>query len=319
MSSAAKILHRLVDACGFLLGLSPLVVAASALLQINHRVPELLLQFTAPLLVATALATALAAILRLKATMVAGLISTVLLAFAVAPQWFPESPKPAENSPELRVYWSNVWARNHDLEAISASVKAASPDIVLMAEVSPAVNDNLDTILPEHLYRVVSVVGNRNVAPARVLIASRWPIRPHDENTQDRLTAISALAQTPLGEVGLMSAHLTRPWPYRTHGAQMTQARDMARLRPLLGQRAIIAGDFNSVSNSYLGRYVAKDMGVRPAPAFPGTWPSNVPSPLGITIDQVWHSPELAVKSRELGKANGSDHRPVIVRFTAAR
>ena len=319
MSSAAKTLHRLVDAFGFLIGLAPIVVAASALLKIDHRIPELLLQFTAPVLILTAVATLLALLFRLKATVLAGLLSSVLLALAVAPQWFPGGPKPATDAPEMTVYWSNVWAQNDDVSAIAASIKDANPDIVLMAEVSPEVNANLDTILPDHPYRSTSVVGNRNVAPARALIASRWPIKMQEENTHDTLTAVSALVETPLGEVGVMASHLTRPWPYRIHGTQRIQAADMGQLRPQLGSAAIIAGDFNSVSNSNLGRYVSREMGLTAAPGFPGTWPSKVPAPLGITIDQVWHSPELAVKSRKLGKANGSDHNPVIVRFTAAR
>ena len=319
MSSATKTLHRLVDGLGFLIGLAPIVVAASALLRIDHRYPELLVQFTAPVFIVTAAATLLALLFRLKATVFAGLISSVLLALAVAPQWFPSGPKPAPDAPEMTVYWSNVWAQNDDVSAIAASIKDANPDIVLMAEVSPEVNDNLDTILPDHPYRSTSVVGNRNAAPARALIASRWPIKMQEENTHDTLTAVSALVETPLGEVGVIASHLTRPWPYRIHGAQRTQAQDMAKLRPQLGSRAIIAGDFNSVSNSNLGRYISREMDLTAAPGFPGTWPSKAPAPLGITIDQVWYSPELAVKSRKLGKANGSDHNPVIVRFTAAR
>ena len=38
----------------------------------------------------------------------------------------------------------------------------------------------------------------------------------------------------------------------------------------------------------------------------------------GITIDQVWRSPDLALLSRRLGEPTGSDHRPVITEFTRA-
>ena len=37
-----------------------------------------------------------------------------------------------------------------------------------------------------------------------------------------------------------------------------------------------------------------------------------------MTIDQVWRSPDLALLERRLGRKNGSDHRPVVTRFTLA-
>ena len=53
-----------------------------------------------------------------------------------------------------------------------------------------------------------------------------------------------------------------------------------------------------------------------PAPGWPGTWPEALPSPLGITIDQVYRSPDLALVGRELGPPTGSDHRPVVTLLT---
>ena len=38
----------------------------------------------------------------------------------------------------------------------------------------------------------------------------------------------------------------------------------------------------------------------------------------GITIDQVYRSPDLALVSRRLGEPTGSDHRPVVTEFRKA-
>jgi endonuclease/exonuclease/phosphatase (EEP) superfamily protein YafD len=57
-------------------------------------------------------------------------------------------------------------------------------------------------------------------------------------------------------------------------------------------------------------------MGLIPAPGWPGTWPARAPAALGITIDQVYRSPDLALLGRRLGQKNGSDHRPVVTRLT---
>ena len=39
----------------------------------------------------------------------------------------------------------------------------------------------------------------------------------------------------------------------------------------------------------------------------------------GITIDQIYRSPDLALITRRLGEPTGSDHRPVITEFTRAQ
>jgi endonuclease/exonuclease/phosphatase (EEP) superfamily protein YafD len=81
----------------------------------------------------------------------------------------------------------------------------------------------------------------------------------------------------------------------------------------------VVAGDFNSVSSARIGRQVQRDLGLRPAPGFPGTWPGDLPSAFGITIDQVYASPDLAFVSRRLGRPTGSDHRPVVTEITRAK
>ena len=67
-----------------------------------------------------------------------------------------------------------------------------------------------------------------------------------------------------------------------------------------------------------IGRMIRTDMDLVAAPGWPGTWPSQAPSPLGMTIDQVYVTRDLAVRSRRLGEPNGSDHRPVITEIGVA-
>jgi endonuclease/exonuclease/phosphatase (EEP) superfamily protein YafD len=81
----------------------------------------------------------------------------------------------------------------------------------------------------------------------------------------------------------------------------------------------IAAGDFNSVSTARIGRQIQADMGLIPAPGWPATWPSQAPAFAGITIDQVYRSPDLALITRHLGQPTGSDHRPVVTEFTRAQ
>ncbi|WP_292051289.1 MULTISPECIES: endonuclease/exonuclease/phosphatase family protein [unclassified Brevundimonas] len=318
MSSKRRILPALANIVACAITLAPLAIALAALSRSDHPWPDLANQFVAPALLASVAWTVVLGLFRLRTSAVFALVVTALLTLAVWPQWFPARGKADPASESLTVYSANLWARNTDVRAMAASIKAANPDVVLLVELGDAPSSELDTLLPDHPYRLVSSVGNRNVAPARALVASRWPLEAIDENTNDRLVALSAKSETPLGPVAFSSVHLTRPWPYRQPFVQVGQVEDLAMERQRLGQTVIIAGDFNSVSSGRIGRQMKETTGLAPAPGFPGTWPSKYPSPLGITIDQVWHSTDLVLTERKLGRKNGSDHRPVITRYRRA-
>lgn len=319
MTKARGLIRIFLNLMAMGITLIPLGIAVASLSQSEHRWPDLANHFVAPALLACAAWTLFLMVVRLKPSALFALFSSLLLAVAVWPQSFPNQAKPDLTSETLTVYSANLWALNTDVAAMAASIAAADADIVLLVEVGDAPAADLDTLLPDHPHREVSIVGNRNVAPARALVASRWPMRPIKENTKDQLFSSSARIQTPLGRIGFMSAHLTRPWPYRSQYAQITQAEDLAVAREFLGEDAIIAGDFNSVSSGRIGRQIQESTGLIPAAGFPGTWPAKVPSPLAITIDQVWHSKDLVIVERKLGQRNGSDHRPVITRYQRAQ
>ncbi|WP_297802821.1 endonuclease/exonuclease/phosphatase family protein [uncultured Brevundimonas sp.] len=299
--------------------LAPLGVAVASLIQSDHRWPDLANQFTAPALLACVAWAVLLLVLRLRVSAMFASVTAAALLVAVWPQWFPKTPQPDPASEVITVYSANLWARNTDVDAMARSIAAADADIILLVELGDVPAEDLDRLLPDHPFRKVSIVGNRNVAPARAMVASRWPIDPLRENTRDQLFSAEARVRTPIGRVGVMAAHLTRPWPYRYQWAQINQTTDMEPIRKRLGDDVIIAGDFNTVSSGRIGRQIKDNMDLLPAPGFPGTWPSKLPSAIGITIDQVWYSPTLSLVERRLGMPNGSDHRPVITRFRRAQ
>ena len=119
------------------------------------------------------------------------------------------------------------------------------------------------------------------------------------------------------GQAGF-SAHPIRSWPFQFQWGQINQVTALSGFRKTLEGPVIVAGDFNSVSSTRIGRQVRDEMGLIPAPGWPGTWPALAPSALGVTIDQVWRSPDLALVSRRLGEPTGSDHRPVVTEITRA-
>ena len=286
--------------------------------EIGHRWVDIFAQFTAPMFIASAVATVLLALLRFRMAAWAGLTTSIVLFVVVAPQWTPRQPPAEPDAPVVRLYSANVYYLNDDVAAMHRSIETADPDIVILIELGRGPMEQLDTLLAGYPYRAGSMRMNETRGPSRSVIASRWPLR-QIENRPDGLHSVTAVAQTPLGEVNVIGVHLTRPWPFQYQWGQISQTMALGDIRRTLDGPVIIAGDFNSVSNARIGRQMQDDLGMTPATGFPGTWPSDLPAPLGITIDQVWRSPELTFVNRKVGQPNGSDHRPVVTEFTRAR
>lgn len=289
----------------------PAAVGLAALSGIGHRWVDLVAQFTAPTTLAALAGLGVAALLRLRLAGLSGALALALLAAALWGQVAPARPAPADHDARLTVYVANLHEANADLDRIAASIADADADVVLLVEVGPAVAADLDRILPDHPHRApVRITARGN------LVASRTPLEALPGRA-DGLSARGARVQTPLGPVRLFATHLTRPWPFQYQWGQITQVMAL-EARMAEGEGPVIAaGDFNSVSTARIGRQM-RDLGLAPAPAWPGTWPTSVPAPARITIDHLWASPELTVVSRRLGRPTGSDHSPVIVELARA-
>jgi endonuclease/exonuclease/phosphatase (EEP) superfamily protein YafD len=297
---------------------APLAVAGSALSGIGHRWPEILAQFTAPALFATGGVLALLLLLRLWPAVVVGVVTLALLAIAVWPQWMPDRGNARAQGPELSLYSANLLWENNDVSAIAASVREADADVVILIELGNGPAARIEEILGAYPHRVGSPAIGRGGKPARSVIASRYPLTAIVDRP-DGLHAVGAVIRTPMGPVNVLGVHLTRPWPFQYQWGQISQTMALAEVRRDLTGPVIVAGDFNAVSSARIGRQVQAEVGVIPAPGFPGTWPTRIPAFAGITIDQVYRTPDLALLERRLGLANGSDHRPVVTRFGLAQ
>lgn len=253
----------------------------------------------------------------MKAAFATGLVITAILSLAVWPQWFPTASTPAPDAAIVRVYSANLFYLNNDTARIRRSIEAADADIVVLIELASDPARSVDQLLEGYPYRAASMRLDQTRGPSRSLIASRWPLSPRAD-PPDGLHAVAATVQTPLGPINVVGVHLTRPWPFQHSWGQISQTMALQSLVQEMEGPVLVAGDFNSVSSARIGKQVRRDIGLRPAPGFPGTWPDRLPSALGITIDQVYASPDLAFISRRLGRPTGSDHRPVVTEFTRA-
>ncbi|VXB27290.1 endonuclease/exonuclease/phosphatase family protein [Brevundimonas sp. G8] len=307
-----------VTAGALLLGLATFGVAA--LSGIGHRWTDILAQFTSPVLLAAVGVTVVCLVLRLWPASIIGGLTCLVLAVAVWPQWTPTKGVPVPDQPIVRVYSANLWVFNTDVAAMRRSIIAADADILVLVEVGEAPAARIDELLASYPHR--TAIG-RTRGPgdhARSIIASRYPILQRLPDRNDGLSAVGAAIQTPIGPINVFGVHLTRPWPYQYQWGQISQVMALtARRKAAPNHPVIAAGDFNSVSTARIGRQIQADMGLIPAPGWPATWPSQAPAFAGITIDQVYRSPDLALITRRLGQPTGSDHRPVVTEFTRAQ
>ncbi|WP_339932393.1 endonuclease/exonuclease/phosphatase family protein [uncultured Brevundimonas sp.] len=294
-----------------------LLVALAALSGIGHRWVDILAQFGVPALGVALALTALTLLLRQFHAAVAYAVAALALVVAVWPQWMPARGVARPDTPVVRLYSANLWARNTDVDAITRSIASADADIVILIELGDAPAARLDQVLAGYPHRVATPRVDRYGGAARSVIASRYPLTAVAD-VADGLHDVTAVAETPLGPVNVIGVHLTRPWPFQYQWGQISQVQALAAVRSGLTGPVIVAGDFNSVTTGRIGRQIRTEVGLSPAPGWPGTWPAAAPSIVGMTIDQVYRSPDLAFVSRRLGRPTGSDHRPVISEFTLA-
>jgi endonuclease/exonuclease/phosphatase (EEP) superfamily protein YafD len=312
MSLPALTLSRIATAGLVLMLCAPLGVGVAGLSGIGHRWVDILAQFTGAAICAALVLTLIAAALRLWPAAAFGVATCLVLLLAGWPQWFPAKGQPKAGAPIVTLYSANLLVRNTDTEAVRASIAQGQADVVVLIETPRMMLSQLDRLLPDHPYRVVETGGS--YAVDGTVIASRWPVEKAERLGGDN--HLAARVQTPLGPITVFGVHLTRPWPFQFQWGQISQAMDIRDKARNVSGPLILAGDFNAVSSARIGRQIRREMGLIPAPGWPGTWPAQAPSVLGMTIDQVYRSPDLALLSRRLGRPSGSDHRPVVTRLT---
>lgn len=296
-----------------LLSGGPLVVALASLSGHGHRWVDILAQFVGPALVAAVTLFAAAAMLRSRMAVVATGLVLALTVMAGSPQWFPRRGWAAEDV-GFTLYFANLYVRNGDVEAIARSVREADADVVVLIEIGDASRPGLERILAGYPHVAATSRIEGGSGPSSMLIASRWPLVERPIGLKHTV-GVAAEVRTPSGPVTVAGVHLTRPWPFEYQWGQIIQAQSLIDWRKSVEGPLVIAGDFNSVSSARIGRMIRSEAGLVAAPGWPGTWPSFLPAEAGITIDQVYRSPDLAVTGRRIARHTGSDHRPVVVRL----
>ena len=275
--------------------------------------------FRAHLAVLLALASLAALALRVRLVGALGLGVAAAALITVAPFLVPHrSGASASPSRSYSLLQMNVLYRAGDREAALRRVRDAQPDVVTLQEMTPEWRDALASLSDSYPYQFFCRWPGGPTSDAAIL--SRRPFAAGDRGTCDTMNALSARAVDFDGvAVTIASQHQLWPWP-------AGQWHRIAALRPTLAalpKPLIVGGDFNAAPWSAAVRTYAAAAGTRPVEGIGPTWfPEVLPAELGrwfgLPLDNVLASDGIAVLGSERLPATGSDHLPVLVRFTLA-
>jgi endonuclease/exonuclease/phosphatase (EEP) superfamily protein YafD len=241
------------------------------------------------------------------------------------------TPTPAEDLSTVSLLVSNVQGKETAWQRLHSLIRSRRPDIVVLVEAEPPVMQRVladETLLSEYPF---AVIPKRGLAWP-IIMLSRFPLKPvKPAADSDRYKFLfsfrrASIVSLPFGDAILTAEHPPSP---RTRRSWIEGNEQLLLLSELIRQHfektglpVVVAGDFNSTPSGYRTRLLRDRAGLHgdPLGIIPrGTWPSNFPAFWRLPLDRVWASTGLAFISREVLADIGSDHRPVIVRFTAAK
>ncbi|NYI70644.1 endonuclease/exonuclease/phosphatase (EEP) superfamily protein YafD [Naumannella cuiyingiana] len=303
---AAATVIALPGALALVLQLAPgLQQAARPLALVSAFVPYGVLAWAAALLVL------LIGLLRARrrapvAAMAAG------VAAALALQLLPLAPAvlpTAERRPvALRAATLNAtrgWA-----DPAGAARALGEADVAVITEATPEFVGALGELLPEHRYRL----GEGAEGATGTVIISRWPLR---ELAAERLTFEQRVGEITLpGGDKIIVAGIHSANPMGTVDAWTSDAAAVrAMVRPWLGARLIMLGDFNATPSQYPMQRLYSDGltdGVADAGAgWLATFPAMGPVPPLLRLDHVLTGPGLRTLRVETRQVTDADHLAV--------
>lgn len=232
------------------------------------------------------------------------------LCLAVWPQVSTGSPGRPQGVP-LRIYFNNIWTDNVDGAAVARSIVSSDADVVALVQVTDKNRAFVERALARYPYRVWAQRVTNGVG--RTLVASRFPLSGDEPNCPkwELPPGFEMVVQAPT-PVRLIVVHLPRPWPFLLD--QVEEYGRLARQVNVGGaaDQTVVVGDFNATLSSTVQRRLARDTGLRPLPAVLGDWPTWLPAPFRLAIENAFAGDGLSLRGRRLAPLSGSDHQPLV-------
>jgi endonuclease/exonuclease/phosphatase (EEP) superfamily protein YafD len=215
--------------------------------------------------------------------------------------------------PRYRLLQMNLRFNNPQPEAVLSLIGEVRPDVITLQEVSGMWREKLALLESAYPYKVIcqppSYIGG-------AAILSR---RPFTGEPRCQVRGALAVASVDFGgeTIDVAALHLGWPWPFE----QPSQVRNLAPALAGIGNRAILAGDFNATPWSMSVRRVAEAGGMKLTRWVGPSWldrrlPAWLRRHAGLPIDHVMVKGGVLTDSPQRLPQAGSDHLPVLVEFS---
>ncbi len=253
-----------------------------------------------------------------------GLMAIVLAVMALSTVLAP-TPSPASagtsravepsGQPEYKLLQLNLRFDNVEQTDVIRLIAQQAPDVITLQEVSDNWRPKFTAIEARYPYNIYCPSTKRI---GGVAILSR---RPFALGTTPQCigNALAGMARIDFGGRSALIAalHLEWPWPF-------TQAENVEELRPYferLQGPMIVAGDFNAVPWSQTVRQIADASKTRSVDGLRPSWLVNgtlakAARWIGMPLDHILVSDRISGMYVETLRPVGSDHLPLLLRFT---
>jgi len=242
-----------------------------------------------------------------------GAVAAAALALApVVPWYFGAEAVPADPArPWVKLLVSNVYIANPRRQLIQDLVAEVSPDVVGLVEVNSLWLRRLKPLrerypyhfeVPDENYIGVALYSRLPLENARVLQLPGEPSTP----------AVAATLKAPGGDVEIVLVHPNSPLTAQLIRRRNEQILALAEYVRAAGRPLVIAGDFNlSMWNAGYRPLadVAELHNAREGHGVGPTWPSLWR--LGVPIDHILATPDVALRDFRVLRGVGSDHFPI--------
>ncbi len=282
-----------------------------------HQYLELFSHFRMQYFVVSVLLTLVFVFLKWRNYILLGLATIAVNAWFVVPWYLPtDAPEPSDA--DVRLLHVNLYVGNSDTDRLLSLVDDVDPDLLFLQEFTPDWQAAIEPLTSSYPYRVVEVRDD----PFGIGLYSKYP-----------LDAITVIESAPLGNpeivatalvggerLNIISTHPMIPLGtsnYFNRNLQLDGVADLARRSP---RPLIVVGDLNITMWAHHYHRLEEESGLSNARRGFGigpTWPAWL-FPGLIPIDHVLVSDDLVVTEFTAGPNIGSDHLPIVVKFTFA-
>ena len=211
----------------------------------------------------------------------------------------------AEQGPteSLTVVSFNVWSKNQRLDEVSHWLLNQNADVIVLQEMTPKNRDPIKRELAA-TYPHVYDCGCSDIVMSsrRAWIAAGGQPRTDEQPALSWMTLVDRNGRE-VRVVGLRPTYIKNPARYAAHYDWLV------RNAGTLGDRVILAGDFNAAPWSWQMMRFAAASGLRRHGTYAASWPSFLPV---VLIDNVLTTPDIRSVSFRIGPFLGSDHLPLV-------